>query len=115
LCEAGNVDIADQCRVAEIESIGIGDDVFNSCGSGGGNEVGVDVGRGADGEGYDENVMALESFCKIVDVGIVDFGDGDRVGKRRVAGGTGEGGDGVVAKGEELGEDVVAYVSCSLS
>ena len=75
----------------------------------------MDVGRGADGEGYDENVMALESFCKIVDVGIVDFGDGDRVGKRRVAGGTGEGGDGVVAKGEELGEDVVAYVSCSLS
>jgi len=73
------------------------------------------VGRGADGEGYDKDIMALESFCKIVDVGVVDFGDGNRVGKRRLADGTGEGGDGVVAKGEKFGEDVVAYVSCCLS
>jgi hypothetical protein len=42
--ESGCIDIAYECWVAKVKTIGIGDDVFYSCGRGGGDEIGVDGG-----------------------------------------------------------------------
>lgn len=67
------------------------------------------------GEGYDEDIVALESIREVGDVGVIDFGDGDGGRKGYGAFGTGEGGDGVGVCGEQFSEDVVAYVSCCLS
>lgn len=51
------------------------------------------MGRGGYGEGYDEDIMALESGSEGGNGGVIDLGDGDGAGKGDVAFSTGEGGD----------------------
>ncbi len=75
------VDVLAETLVEDVEAVGVGHDVGNAGFDGGLDDLAVQVGRGTDGEGDDEELLAFESRdegLSVVGVGDLGYLDAGR-------------------------------------